>query len=124
MQELDDLRELDVEVRRLPPSPLLSIEDMELIENDIPTEDGQGEFTIYESINNKTKRLQKERRQLELEAEEVKQDHLRQLHGNQQEDVLRLLTGKRLASSEQVSLNSAKATINKSTIVLIVAEGI
>ena len=76
---------------------------MELGENDIPTEDGQGEFTIYESRNNKNKRLQKERRQLELEAEEVEQDLLRQIPGNQQEDVLRLLTGKRLASSEQVS---------------------
>ena len=38
--------------------------------------------------------------------------------------MLRLLTSKRLASSEQVSVNSAKATINKSTIVPIVAEGI
>ena len=56
LQELDDLRELDVEVRQLPPSPLPSIEDMELVENDIPTEDGQGEFTIYESRNNKNKR--------------------------------------------------------------------
>ena len=83
LQELHDLREPDVEVRPLPPSPLPSIEDMELVENDIPTEDGQGEFTIYESRNNKNERLQKERRQLELEAEEVEQDFLRQLPGNQ-----------------------------------------
>ena len=78
-------------------SPLPSIEDMELVENDIPNEDGQGEFTIYERRSNKNKRLQKERRQLELEAEEGEQNLLRQLPGNQQEDVLRLLTGKRLA---------------------------
>ena len=38
--------------------------------------------------------------------------------------MLRLLTGKRLATSEKVSVNSAQATINKSTIVPIVAEGI
>ena len=100
LQELHDLRELDVEIRPLPPSPLPSIEDMELVENDIPTEDGQGEFTIYESRSNKNKRLQKERRQLEPEAEEIAQDLLRQLPGNQHEDVLRLLTGKRLATSD------------------------
>ena len=74
LQELHDLRELVVEVRTLPPSPLPSIEDMELVEKDIPTEDGQGEFTIYESRSNKNKRLQKERRQLELDAGEVEQD--------------------------------------------------
>ena len=50
LQEIDDLRELDVEVRPLPPSPLPSIEDMELVENDIPTEDGQGEITIYMKV--------------------------------------------------------------------------
>ena len=60
--------------------------------NDIPTEDGQGELTIYKSRNNKNKRLKRERRQLELEVEEVEPDLLRQLPGNQQEDVLRLLT--------------------------------
>ena len=59
LQELDDLRELDVEVRPLPPSPLPNIEDMELVENDTMTEDGQGEFEVYESRNSKNKRLQK-----------------------------------------------------------------
>ena len=111
MQELDDLRELDVEVRPLPPSPLPNIEDMELVENDTMTEDGQGEFEVYESRNNWNKRVQKERRQLELEAEAVEQDLLRQLPGNQQEDVLRLLTGTRLESLEKVSVNSPKATL-------------
>ena len=53
--------------------------------------------------------MQKDRRQLELEAEEVEQDLL---PGNQQKYVLRLLTGTRLESSEEVSVNSAKATIN------------
>ena len=71
---------------------------MELVENDIPTENGQGDFTIYESRNNKNKRLQKERRQLELDAEKIEQDLLRQLPANQQEDVLRLQTGKRETS--------------------------
>ena len=60
---------------------------MELVENDTMTEEGQGEFEVYESRNSKNKRLQKERRQLELEAEAVEQDLLRQLPGNQQEDV-------------------------------------
>ena len=82
LQELDDLRELDVEVSPLPPSPLPNIEDMELVENDTMTDDGQGEFQVYESKNSKNKRLQKERRQLELEAEAVEQDLLRQLPGN------------------------------------------
>ena len=124
LQELDDLRELDVEVSPLSPSPLPNIEDMELVENDTMTEDGQGEFQVYESKNSKNKRLQKERRQLELEAEAVEQDLLRQLPGNQQEDVLRLLTGTRLESLEKVSVNSPKATLEKSTIIPIVAEGI
>ena len=126
MQELDDLQELDVEVSPLPPSPLPNIEDMELVENDTMTEDGQGEFEVYESRNSKNKRLQKERRQLELEAEAVEQDLLRQLPGNHQEDVLRLLTGRptRLESLEKVSVNSPKATLEKSTIIPIVAEGI
>ena len=53
LQELDDLRELDVEVSPLPPSPLSNIEDMELVENDTMTEDGQGEFEVYESRNSK-----------------------------------------------------------------------
>ena len=121
LQEVDDLRELDVDVRPLPPSPLPNIEDMELVKNDTMTEDGQGEFEVYE---NRNKRLQKERRQLELEAEEVEQDLLRQLPENQQEDVLRLLTGTRLDSSEKVSINSPKATLEKSTIIPIVAKGI
>ena len=47
LQELNDLGELDVEVRPLPPCPLHGIEDMELVENDIPTEDGQGAFKVY-----------------------------------------------------------------------------
>ena len=50
---------------------------MELVKNDTMTEDGQGEFEVYESRNSKNKRLQKERRQLELEAEAVEQDLLR-----------------------------------------------
>ena len=124
LQELDDLRELDVEVSPLPPSPLPNIEDMELVENDTMTEDDQGEFEVYESRNSKNKRLQKERRQLELEAEAVEQDLLRQLPGNQQEDVLRLLTGTRLESLEKMSVNSPKATLEKSTIIPVVAEGI
>ena len=124
LQELDDLREIDVEVRLHPPSPLPNIEDMELVENDTMTEDDQGEFEVYVSRNNRNKRLQKERRQLELEAEAVEQDLLRQLPGNQQEDVLRLLTGTRLESLKKVSVNSPKATLEKSTIIPIVAEGI
>ena len=124
LQELDDLRELDVEVSPLPPSPLPNIEDMELGENDTMTENNQGEFEVYESRNSKNKRLQKERRQLELEAEAVEQDLLRQLPGNQQEHVLRLLTGTRLESLEKMSVNSPKATLEKSTIIPIVAEGI
>ena len=97
---------------------------MELVENDTLTEDGQGESEVYESRNSKNKRLQKERRQLELEAEAVEQDLLRQSPGNQQEDVLHLLTGTRLESLEKVSVNSPKATLEKSTIIPIVAEGI
>ena len=124
LQKLDDLRELDVEVSPLPPNLLPNIEDMELVENDTMTEDGQGEFEVYESRNSRNKRLQKERRQLEVEAEAVEQDLLRQLPGNQQEDVLRLLTGTRLESLEKVSVNSPKATLEKSTIIPIVAEGI
>ena len=124
LQEQDDLRELDVEVRPLPPSPLPNIEDMELVENDTMTDYGQGEFEVYESRNSKNKRLQKERRQLELEAKAVEQDLLRQLPGNPQEDVLRLLTGTRLESLERVSVNSRKATLEKSTIIPILAEGI
>ena len=124
LQELDDLRELDVEVSPLTPSPLPNIEDMDLVENDTMTEDGQGELEVYESRNSKNKRLQKERRQLELEAEAVEQDLLRQLPGNQQEDVPRLLTGTRLESLEKVSVNSPKATLEKSTVIPIVAEGI
>ena len=53
LQELDDLRELDVEVIPLPPSPLPNIEDMELVENDTMTEDDQGEFEVYGSRNSK-----------------------------------------------------------------------
>ena len=124
LQKLDDLRELDVEVRPLPPSPLPNIEDMELVENDTMTEDGQGEFEVYESRNSKNKRLQKERRQLELEAEAVEQDLLKQVPGNLQEDVLRLLTGTRLESLEKVSVNSPKATLEKYAIIPIVAERI
>ena len=79
MQALDDLRELDVEVRPLPQSPLPNIEDMELVENDTMTEDDQGEFEVYENRNSKNKRLQKERHQLELETEAVEQDLLTRL---------------------------------------------
>ena len=115
LQEQDDLRELDVEVRPLPPSPLPNIKDMELVENDTMTEDGQGEFEVYESRNSKNKRLQKERRQLELEAKAVEQDLLRQLPGNPQEDVLRLLTGTRLESLEKVKLCPTSRTRQVST---------
>ena len=87
LQELDDLRELDVEVRPLPSSPLPIIEDMKLVENDSMTEDNQGEFEVYESRSGQNKRLQKERRQLQLKAEAVEQDLLRELPGNQQKDV-------------------------------------
>ena len=112
LQEQGDLRELDVEVRPLTPSPLPNIEDMELVENDSMTEDVQGEFEVYESGSSQNKRLQKERRQLELEAEAVGQDLLRQLPGNQQEDVLRLPTGTRRESLEKVSVVTTNNVIN------------
>ena len=64
LQEQDDLRELDVEVRPLTPSPLPNIKNMELVENDSMTEDDQGEFEVYESGSSQNKRLQKERRSL------------------------------------------------------------
>ena len=49
LQELDDLRKLDVEVRPLPPSPLPNMEDMELVENDTMAEDLYMEYGIRSS---------------------------------------------------------------------------